>query len=410
MKKLLALVAVLAMALAICAGCGGDTQKEPAQQGNAGGDKVIKIGIFEPASGENGPGGKQEVLGVRYAHSLQPNVEINGETYKVELVEVDNQSDTTKAVSAAQNLVASNVSVILGSYGSGVAIAGGDTFKTAQIPAIGISCTNPQVTEGNDYYFRVCFLDPFQGTVMANFAKDEMNAETAFVITQLGDDYSAGLGTYFKQAFEGLGGTVLEAQFQTGETDFNAILTNVLNSDADVIFAPSSIQTAPLLIRQAREMGITIPILAGDTWENESIILNAGDKATEVYLSTFFDENDTSNPAAAEFVSGFKAWLNADQQNLTNNGGGLCLVLMPMYTSSLKVTGLLTGADIKLVKSSNTYSSLNNLEITCSSGGTIASGFKVVLKGEIGVAKRLGLDALRGVDDEQGAFAGGERA
>ena len=321
MKKLLALVAVLAMALVICAGCGGDTQKEPAQQGNAGGDKVIKIGIFEPASGENGPGGKQEVLGVRYAHSLQPNVEINGETYKVELVEVDNQSDTTKAVSAAQNLVASNVSVILGSYGSGVAIAGGDTFKTAQIPAIGISCTNPQVTDGNDYYFRVCFLDPFQGTVMANFAKDELQANNAFIITQLGDDYSAGLGNYFKQAFTALEGNVQEAQFQTGETDFNAILTNVLNSDADVIFAPSSIQTAPLLIRQAREMGITIPILAGDTWENESIILNAGDKATEVYLSTFFDENDTSNPAAAEFVSGFKAWLNADSANLTNNGG-----------------------------------------------------------------------------------------
>ena len=101
MKKLLALVAVLAMALAICAGCGGDTQKEPAQQGNAGGDKVIKIGIFEPASGENGPGGKQEVLGVRYAHSLQPTVEINGETYKVELVEVDNQSDTTKEIGRA---------------------------------------------------------------------------------------------------------------------------------------------------------------------------------------------------------------------------------------------------------------------------------------------------------------------
>ena len=167
-------------------------------------------------------------------------MEINGETYKVELVEVDNQSDTTKAVSAAQNLVASNVSVILGSYGSGVAIAGGDTFKTAQIPAIGISCTNPQVTDGNDYYFRVCFLDPFQGTVMANFAKDELQANNAFIITQLGDDYSAGLGNYFKQAFTALEGNVQEAQFQTGETDFNAILTNVLNSDADVIFAPSS--------------------------------------------------------------------------------------------------------------------------------------------------------------------------
>ena len=202
MKKLLALVAVLAMALALCTAC-GDNNKAGGNADNnqqTSGDKTITIGIYEPASGENGPGGKQEVLGIRYAHSLQPTVEINGETYEVKLQEVDNQSDTTKAVSAAQNLVAAYVSVVLGSYGSGVAIAGGPYFEQAQIPAIGISCTNPQVTDGNDYYFRVCFLDPFQGTVMANFAKEEMQANTAFVITQLGDDYSAGLGNYFKQA------------------------------------------------------------------------------------------------------------------------------------------------------------------------------------------------------------------
>ncbi len=317
MKKFLALVMVLAMVLAIGAGCGGGDNGG----GSNGGDKVVKIGVFEPASGENGAGGKQEVLGIRYANSLTPTVEIAGETYTVELVEVDNQSVTDKAVTAAQSLTSAGVSVVLGSYGSGVSIAAGDTFKTAQIPAIGVSCTNPQVTQGNDFYFRVCFLDPFQGTVMANFAKDEMQADNAFVITQLGDDYSTGLGAYFKQAFTDLGGTVEEAQFQTGDVDFNAILTNVLNSDADVIFAPSSIQTAPLLIQQARQMGITMPILAGDTWENESIIKNAGEYATDVYLSTFFDENDTANPAAAEFVTGFKAWLNADQQNLTNNGG-----------------------------------------------------------------------------------------
>lgn len=320
MKKLLSLVLVLAMVLALGTGCGSDGGSKGGDT-QTGGDKVVKIGIFEPASGENGAGGKQEVLGIRYAHSLQPTVEINGETYNVELVEVDNQSVTDKAVSAAQSLVSGNVSVVLGSYGSGVSIAGGDVFKSSQVPAIGVSCTNPQVTLGNDYYFRVCFLDPFQGTVMANFAMDELGAKTAYVITQLGDDYSKGLGEYFKQAFEGMEGTVLTAEFQTGETDFNAILTNVMNSDADVIFVPSSIQTAPLVIQQARQMGITMPILAGDTWENESIIKNAGQYATDVYLSTFFDENDTANPAAADFVSGFKAWLNADNQNLTNNGG-----------------------------------------------------------------------------------------
>lgn len=359
MKKLLSLVMVLAMVLAVAAGCGGDDQ--PANNDTTG--NVVKIGIFEPASGENGAGGKQEVLGIRYAHSLQPTVEIGGETYNVELVEVDNQSDTTKAVTAAQSLVSSQVSVVLGSYGSGVSIAAGETFKTAQIPAIGVSCTNPQVTLNNDYYFRVCFLDPFQGTVMANFAKDEMNADTAYVVTQLGDDYSTGLGAYFVQAFEALGGTVQTAEFQTNETDFNAILTNILNSDADVIFVPSSIQTAPLFIIQARQMGITIPILAGDTWENESIITNAGQYATDVYLSTFFDENDTANPAAADFVTGFKAWLNADSQNLTNNGGsdGVAAVSALGFDSynvaiaAIEAAGSTNGADIQAALPGVTY-------------------------------------------------------
>ena len=360
MKKILSLVMVLAMGLAIGGGCGGD---DTPQGGTQTDGKVVKVGIFEPASGENGAGGKQEVLGIRYAHSLQPTVTIGGEEYTVELVEVDNQSDTTKAVTAAQSLASSGVSVVLGSYGSGVSIAAGDTFKTAQIPAIGVSCTNPQVTQDNEYYFRVCFLDPFQGTVMANFAKDEMKADTAFVITQLGDDYSSGLGAYFKQAFTDLGGTVLEAQFQTGETDFNAILTNVLNSDADVIFAPSSIQTAPLLIQQARQMGITMPILAGDTWENESIINNAGQYATDVYLSTFFDENDTSNPAAAEFVTGFKAWLNADAQNLTNNGDsdGVAAVsalgfdAYNVAVAALEAAGSTAGTDVQAALPGVTY-------------------------------------------------------
>ena len=126
--------------------------------------------MFEPASGDNGPGGKQEALGVQYANYVQPTVEIGGETYKVELVEADNESDNGKAVTAATNLVSSGVSIVLGSYGSAVSIAAGDVFKEAGMPAMGITCTNPQVTKGNDVYFRICFLDPFQGTVLANYA------------------------------------------------------------------------------------------------------------------------------------------------------------------------------------------------------------------------------------------------
>ena len=144
-----------AAAAAALAGCSSGS-------GSTGG-KTVKIGVFEPASGDNGAGGKQEVLGIEYANSVAPTVDIGGESYTVELVEVDNQSSTDKAVTAAQELVSKKVSVVLGSYGSGVSIAAAPTFQSASIPAIGCSCTNPAVTGANPYYFRVCFLDPFQG-------------------------------------------------------------------------------------------------------------------------------------------------------------------------------------------------------------------------------------------------------
>ena len=242
---------------------------------------------------------------------MHPTVNIGGEEYAVKLVEVDNKSDKTEAVNAAQKLVSEKVSVVLGSYGSGVSIAAGQIFADAKIPAIGCSCTNPQVTEGNDYYFRVCFIDPFQGTVMANYAFQN-GAKSAAVITQLGDDYSSGLGSYFKEAFAKLGGNIVsEEQFQTNQTDFKAILTNIKAADPDIIFAPSSITTAPLIIKQARELGITATIAAGDTWENSTIIENAGADSEGVVISTFFDEAEPANDEAAAFIKGFMSQENA---------------------------------------------------------------------------------------------------
>lgn len=156
---------------------------------------------------------------------------------------------------------------------------------------------------------------------MANYAYQDGMTKAA-VITQLGDDYSSGLGNFFLKAFKELGGEIVsEQQFQTNETDFKAILANVKNANPDVIFAPSSIATAPLLIKQARELGITAKIMAGDTWENQSIIDNAGADAEGVAISTFFDENDTSSPKAGEFVKGFKEFLNATPDYVSKNGG-----------------------------------------------------------------------------------------
>ena len=304
MKKILALVMLLVM-MSTAAIAMADT---------------VKIGVFEPASGDNGAGGKQEVIGIEYANSLVPTVEVGGKTYDVELVIVDNQSATDKAVSAAQELVDAGVSIVLGSYGSGVSMAGGEVFADAEVPAIACSATNPGVTSLCDYYWRVCFLDPFQGTVMANFAKDEFGAKTAYVLSQLGDDYTTGLATYFAKAFESMGGTVINEQFTEGTSDYTAYLNNAINGGADVIFCPTSTTVAALLINQAASMNIAMPLLAGDTWES-SVILDAA-KGTNltVCMSTFFDEND-GNAVAAEFVQGFKAWLNANPDKKTNNGG-----------------------------------------------------------------------------------------
>ena len=280
----------------------------------------IVIGIYEPASGPNGAGGKQETLGIYYANSLAPTVELSDGVYKIKLVEVDNQSSNDKAPSAAQTLVSEGASIVLGSYGSGVSIAAADIFDAAGVVAIGLSCTNPQVTIGNPLYYRICYLDPFQGTVLANFAMDEFQAAKAYTLAQLGNDYDVGLAYYFTEAFQGKGGEVTGETFPLGTSDFAAYLTNAVNAGAQVIFSPTSTEFASQIITQAAANGIKIPILAGDTWDSSVILEAAKGTDLSVSVSTFFDEGDTSS-AAAEFVTGFKGWLNANPDKLANNGG-----------------------------------------------------------------------------------------
>ena len=299
MKKVLAIV--LAMMLVLCAAAMAET---------------VKIGVFEPASGDSGAGGKQEMLGMQFANKETPTVEIGGTTYDVELVYADNGSDTTKAPSAANSLVDAGVSVVLGSYGSGVSIAGSDIFKNANIPAIGVTCTNPQVTAGNSHYFRICFLDPFQGTVLANYAAKELGATVAYTLGELGNDYDQGLCTYFKQAFESLGGTVIPESFPTGTADFTSYLTNAANYGAQVFFCPVSIAYSTQIIQQAASQGVTFPILGGDTLDSNVVAEAAKGTNVQIIITTFYQEG-----AAPQFDEGIKAWLNEDSEAMTNNGG-----------------------------------------------------------------------------------------
>jgi len=376
---------------AFTAGCGGG------EEASEGGNPVVKIGVFEPASGDNGAGGKQETLGIQYANSVCPTVEIGGTTYDVQLEIVDNESSTDKGPTAAQALVSSGVSVVLGSYGSGVSIAAADTFANAKIPAIGCSCTNPAVTDGNEYYYRIFYLDPFQGTVLANYAFEE-KGETAYVLAQLGDDYSVGLATSFQSAYEALGGKVVYETFPEGTSDFTAYITSAKNAGADVMFAPTSTTSASLIISQAASNGAEYALMAGDTWESSVILDAAKGTNLDVSVSTFFDENDDT-AAGKEFVTGFKAWLNANPDKLTNNGGNDIVAAV----SALGFDGYMTAVEaIKAADSADSQAVADAL------GGVVYTGVTGEIKfDEIGDAVR-NLAYIKTVDTVNGAFVFGK--
>ena len=316
MKKILALLLALVMvfALAACGG-GGDTPsgtEAPSEDGN----NVIKIGVFEPLTGDSGPGGKQEMLGMQYAHSLRPTVTIGDVEYTIELVPGDNQSDGTKAATAASSLISQGVSVVLGTYGSSSAINAAPIFEENQIPAIGVTCTNPQVTMGNNYYFRTCFIDPFQGTVLANYASEQLGAAKVYTLGEMGNDYDTGVINYFTEAFEALGGTTVADNFPKNNADFTSYLNKAVNEGVDAILIPVSIAYSTQIIAQAKSMNLDIPILGSDTLDNNTVLEAAQGSSIELIVTTFYNEG--GDP---EFDEGFKAWINADSENLTNNGG-----------------------------------------------------------------------------------------
>ena len=349
MKKLISIALALVMVFALCAVGYAD-------------NPVVKIGVFEPQSGDNGAGGKQEVLGMQYANVLTPTVEIDGVEYDVELVYADNASSNDKAPTAAQTLISSGVSLVLGSYGSGVSIAASDTFDAAGVPAIGVTCTNPQVTSGCDVYFRICFLDPFQGTVLANFAKSALGASKAYCLAKQGDDYSGGLCNYFIDAF-GKENCVYE-QFPEGTSDYSTYITNAQNQGCDVFFSPVSTEAAAQIIAKADTQALGMPILAGDTWDSNVITEAAKGKNVQICVTTFYQEG-----ADPEFDAGIKEWMNSDATALANNGGNDMVAAVSVMgfdayyfaLEALKAAGSIDPADILEVLPEVSYEGVSGL-------------------------------------------------
>lgn len=295
--SLLTLAAALAASVSIV-GCSGSSSSS---------DDVIKIGVFEPLTGANGAGGADEYDGIKLANKLFP--EVLGK--KVQLVVVDNKSDKVEAANAATVLAQKEkVNAVLGSWGSSLSMAGGPIFAEAKIPAVAVSATNPAVTKGNDYYFRVCFLDPFQGTVGAAYAFNELKAKKVAVIREVSNDYSVGLAKFFVDHFVKLSGDeksiVATADYNTGDQDFSAQLTNIKQFEPDVIFAPGNYTESALIIKQARDLGITAKFIGGDTWDINAFLEVGGAAVEGAVVSTFFANDVPINKTSEAFLKAFR--------------------------------------------------------------------------------------------------------
>lgn len=317
MKKIVKKITAFTTSILLCGmvltGCNSSEQTS-GETSNSNQD-VIKIGVFEPITGSLAAGGAIEKEGIEIAYSERS--EVLGK--KVELVVADNKSEKVEAANAVSRLIEKDkVAAIIGSYSSTPSIGAGDVIKEAGIPTVGVSCTNPLVTQGNDWYFRVCFIDPYQGKVMANYAYNKLGARTAAVTREVGADYSVGLAQFFTEEFIRLNGgdkncIVATADYQSGDQDFNAQITNISKANPDIIFAPGNFTECAMLIKQARQLGVKTPFLGGDTWETPEFVTIGGAEVEGALFSTFFDSNADFTPQTKSFVEKYKASHNGEE-------------------------------------------------------------------------------------------------
>jgi branched-chain amino acid transport system substrate-binding protein len=291
---------------------------------------AIRIGVFEPLTGAFAAGGQLTLKGIRLANEMYPTV-LN---QKVELIVLDNKTDKVEAANAVTRLIqVYNVRAIIGSYGSSLAIPGSEVANKMKVPMVGCSPTNPLVTKDKEYVFRVCFIDPFQGRVMAKFAVETLGAKTAFIIQDISSDYSVGLAHYFRNAFieftKNSKSVVGVASYQGGDQDFTAQLTLAKSKNPDVLFIPAgSYGDAALIMKQAREMGIKSIFLGGDTWEVPEIIEVGGNAVEGAYFSTHFDEKAMTTEMTKKFVEAYRKKYNEEPSAFAALGFDAYLVII----------------------------------------------------------------------------------
>jgi len=308
--KIVSAVAAVAV-FGMAAGCSKSPSNSAPSAGGGGGTAAaggeIIVGEFASLTGKEATFGQSSHKGTVLAIE-----EINaaGGVLGKKIVHKfdDNQSKAGESATVVKKLIARDGAIaILGEVASARSLEGADVCQKNKIPMISPSSTNPSVTEKGDYIFRMCFIDPFQGTVMAQFAKNTLKAKRVAVLTDVAQTYSVGLATYFKEKFTKDGGTIVaEGNFSSGDKDFKAQLTSLKSSNPEAIFLPCYYTEAALITRQARDLGFTVPTFGGDGWEAPELVTIGGKAMDNTYYSTHYSPEST-DPAVVNFVKKFKA-------------------------------------------------------------------------------------------------------
>ena len=275
--------------------------------GSAPAQETIKIGEYASLTGKEAAFGQSSHKGTLLAvEEIDSKGGVLGR--QVELITDDNQSKQGESATIVKKLIfREKVVGILGEVASMRSLEAAPLCQAYKIPMISPSSTNPKVTEIGNYIFRVCFIDPFQGTVMAKFAKETLKIHRVAVLTSVSSAYSVGLAKYFKQRFTDDGGeVVIEQKYTEGDKDFNAQLTAIKAAGVEGIFIPGYYTEAALISRQARELDMKIPLFVGDGWEAPELVKIGGEAVEGCYYSTHYSPQ-VDTPAVKEFVARFKA-------------------------------------------------------------------------------------------------------
>ena len=325
--------AVWGTTLALVLACGGS--ERPAN--------AIVVGHVASMTGDTATFGRSADQGMRMAiEKINADGGVLGKP--IALITEDDRSVTEEARTAAQKLIQRDkVVALLGEVASSRSLAAAPEAQRAHVPMISPGSTNPKVTEVGDYIFRACFIDPFQGAVMARFAVDELHAKRLAILFDFKQDYSVGLAEYFRATATKLGAEIVaDERYTSGDIEFRAQLTTIRAAKPDAIFVPGYYTELGLIAKQARELGIDVPLLGGDGWDSEKTIEIGGPAVEGYYFSTHYAA-DSDSPRVQAFVSEFQSKYGGTPDGMAALGYDTAMIL----ADAMKRAGSTDGAALR---------------------------------------------------------------